>query len=154
MVFRRRHRQNRSAPQIADEHHRAYVLIEEARVRCERIRSASPATGRRSLLVTLHRELGLAGYWCCEDIDAASRQLLLEQARRRAAEPDSHAPDELVLLVQITAAARRAIGDPPSEGDSLARMHVALMHLLCAIQSLERLVAGPHRTADSRQRIR
>jgi hypothetical protein len=154
MVFRRHRRQPRSAPQIADDNQRAYVLVEEARLRCERIRAARPPTHQRSLLAALHRELGLAGYQCSEDLDATNRHLLLEQARQRATDKDAHATDDLTLLVSITASARRALADHRGDDNSAARMHVALMHLLCAGELLDGLVAQPPGIADSRARIR
>jgi hypothetical protein len=154
VVFRRRRRPPRSAPQIADDNQRAYVLVEEARLRCERICAASPRTRQSSLLAALHRELGLAGYHCSEDLDATNRQLLLEQARQRATAKDAHATDEITLLVSITASARRALADHRDDDESAARMHVALMHLLCAAELLDGLVAQPPGIADSRERIR
>jgi len=84
----------------------AYVMLETARLRCER------AIERRSSerwLHGLHRELGLAGYYASERIPSSRRRELLELARERAREQVRG--DELAALAELARQAARAVED-------------------------------------------
>lgn len=58
----------------------AYLLIESARIRCERLRLTQP-TG--SDLTMIHQDLGLAGYYCSSRLSEDVRRACLERAHAR-----------------------------------------------------------------------
>ena len=62
---------------------RAYVLIEEARLRCERLEGAGP----QQRFHEVHREVGMAGLLASSKLPSWSRQVLLEAARVRSEAP-------------------------------------------------------------------
>lgn len=91
---------------------RAFVLLESARLRCE---SLMARFGRRSHLVAIHREIGLAGYITCTDFSSEHRRHCLALAATRLAEIDT---------------GRLA---PPQVGPTLARM---FSETICASDAL------------------
>ncbi len=62
---------------------RAFVLLETARLRCE---SLMTRFGRSEHLLTIHHEIGMAGFVTCADFDAEHRRLCLAHAQSRLAE--------------------------------------------------------------------
>lgn len=71
---------------------RAYLLLEEVRLRCEALRDGASGDEERRTLVSLYAELGLAGFLVSSDIPPRRRRTLLELARAQSARPASEPP--------------------------------------------------------------
>jgi hypothetical protein len=109
----------------------AYILIEEARLRCEGFR---PRIGRElsGWFVALHREIGISGYFASERILAPRRVELLGIAAIRSTESDCTSPLDAIasLMLLALSAAERALASLDS-GDHIHLTHV---HLLMAAE--------------------
>jgi hypothetical protein len=64
---------------------RAYVLLEEARLRCEGLRTGANGDEGQVSLGIVHQQLGLAGWTVSTQLEPTRRQALLAQARLWAA---------------------------------------------------------------------
>jgi hypothetical protein len=111
-VFSRRRQRpgTRGAEVHRPEDERAYLLLEEARTRCEALRMRADTTEERRRLGSLHRELGMAGFLASSDIPPQRRCALHRLARARSAQPAfvlSGEPAE--ALVALTLRAQAAI---------------------------------------------
>jgi hypothetical protein len=109
----------------------AYVLLEEARLRCEAL-TAQAATERDwSLLRRIHREIGMAGWLVSDKLDSDRRLSLLATAQRRSRVEvwEVNATQALAaaaLLAEDSVADGLAEEDPPS--DSMHLAHLYLLH--------------------------
>jgi len=112
----------------------AYTLLETARIRCERL-PARPILESR--LRTAHRDLGLAGYYACADLDPQTRAECLEIAQ---AECDSSLSDDPRLILAtifdeaLTACDSLAAAIPLAVGDHVDTAH---MYVLAACEALD-----------------
>lgn len=85
----------------------AYVLLEEARLRCEYL-LVNASGSRRRWLQQLHRELGTAGYCASAALGTGERLQLLERARRRSL-INAPAADRIVALERLVVLCCRVV---------------------------------------------
>jgi len=123
----------------------AYLLLEEARLRCEALREASSGA-QRDALHRLHREIGRAGLLASARIPTYTRHELLAQARVACAGATADRREATRALVLVVGRAQRAVEralGPPELSDHIGR---ARRHVLGALELLEgeavRAVAG------------
>jgi hypothetical protein len=132
-----RHRAPSESPQDRDG--RAYVLLEEARLRCEAMRAEAGTRARYDTLNRLHRELGLAGLFASSNLPTSVRHALLADAHQRCPEALPHGADALHALVLAMRRSEDAVDAglvAPGLSDHMDR---ALVHLLRAGADLDRL---------------
>jgi hypothetical protein len=121
-----------SAQTQQEQESRAYLLIEELRLRCERL----DGTASDGWLTDLHREVGLAGLSASSRIPGWSRKVLLEAARTRSEPPMRGAPDADTELEIALGRARTAVELCLSLTEPVDHMHMAHGHLLVAMDLL------------------
>lgn len=135
----RRPRKVTEAPPHRDDE--AYVLLEEARLRCLRLRDEAVAEPRLAMLAVAYREFGMAGYMASSRIPSERRLRLLAEARERCGRATGTA-HPLRALMQLAASAaiavERALVAPgitdhlQTAAEHLVRARVALGDLLTA----------------------
>lgn len=149
MFFTRRKKLPPLAPPtpIEQREEAAYVLLEEARLRCERLRETTRADAARRPLDVLHRELGLAGFCASARLDSQRRQNALQLAHRQLEQARTALPDlgRLLGLVERAEQAIQACLIAPGFSD---HTHEAHIHLIAA-RELLRAAAGQRRHLDA-----
>jgi hypothetical protein len=107
----------------------AYAVLEEARLRCERLLAAGHESWGPETLLTLHRETGLAAFFSSEDLPSAERRRALAGAQvgvdASCADVDEQA------LVALLEGARWAVEDcliAPGLSDHMHLAHVHVLH--------------------------
>jgi hypothetical protein len=130
----------------------AYVLLEEARLVCERLRLESGSHEELDLLLEAHGDVGMAGYTVSERMEPPLRHALLGLIReRRIAETltaDQCREHSLLLCLHATEVLDRATAEPrvgPDLSSARVRTHDAVV-------GLSRLV-GPRRARELRREI-
>jgi len=127
MVAERSTRDRASRPYKHDV--RVYLLIEEARLRCEALRAGARTEERRRELRPLHRALGLAGLYASTNIPSETRRALLSRVHSRC----DHLPRGRTACVRglqrtvrraLRALTRAVAKDGPAEHLELARLHL------------------------------
>ncbi|HTW13324.1 MAG TPA: hypothetical protein VME01_11305 [Solirubrobacteraceae bacterium] len=111
----------------------AYTLLEEARLRCERLIAGDFDV---NLMRRLHREVGFAGYCAGERLVAYDRRMLLELAREHA-EDQREIDDELSIMVGVIAAGSHAVTRALSATANSEHVQQANVHLTAACELLE-----------------
>lgn len=131
MIFaRRRHRHPHESRTLLERERAAYVLLEEARLRCERIDGAV----HQNDLGALHREIGIAGFCASEKLPRAHRTQALACARDRAAAArDARDGWALACLLERS---QRAVQESLIAPGISDHMREALLHLLSAQELL------------------
>lgn len=106
---------------------RAYVLVEEARLRCEALQAAACREERRSELRRLHRHLGLAGLYASSNLPSRTRSALLARVHDRCERMSVASTGGLLRTTRSAArAVRRSLAkDGPAEHMELARLHLS-----------------------------
>jgi hypothetical protein len=129
----------------ADE--RAYVLVEQARLRCERFQHGVSTDAERLVLERIHRELGMAGWLVSSRLDPVRRLSHLAAAHRHAMTPTLHTTDAHALAAVVIEGEDAVVAaltrDPGSD-----HMHVAHLHLLCAMELLAAFHTAVRRAGD------
>jgi hypothetical protein len=148
MIFSRRKRRPQASPSIADREAEAYLLLEQARILCERLRGRR----RSDALDLLHRELGTAGYCASANLATARRRAALDLAHRRSHDRlrDGDRPEE--RLTRLIHSARRAVEHAliaPGLTDHMQRAHV---HVLTALELLPAAAGRRARSTGSAPR--
>jgi hypothetical protein len=130
MIFARRKRRPASPPSIADREAEAYLLLEQARILCERLR------GRSHALALLHRELGTAGYCASSNLATGRRQAALDLAHTRSRDglKDGDRPEE--RLSRLIHGAREAVERALIAPGLTDHMQLAHVHVLTALEVL------------------
>jgi hypothetical protein len=120
---------------------RAYVLIEEARLRCERLEIVGlrhfDEGDRQDLFREIHREIGMAGLFASTEIESWSRKILLEAARLRSESPIRGALDAAGILEIALGRACTAIEHCLNAPEPVDHMHLAHIHVLTGIDLLQ-----------------
>ncbi len=122
----------------------AYLLLEEARLRCGALlaRDAGTEEGSRIRdelsLHGLYGDLGIAGYHASARLEAGRRRQLLDQARARSRRGGVFS---LRVLAEVTAAATRTVERALTVAGLLDHMHLAHIHVLSACETLEAMYA-------------
>jgi hypothetical protein len=108
---------------------RVYVLVEEARLRCEALCADAPTDEGRRVLRRLHRNLGLSGLYVSTHIPSRARRALLARVHARCDHLGCGSAGTMRGLSRtVRRAARtlsRAVGkDGPAEHRELAQLHL------------------------------
>lgn len=127
----------------------AYLLLEEARLRCKSLLAAEHGHHEYpdSLTLTgLYGDLGIAGYYASARLEPRRRRQLLAQARARsgmlsAASDDSE--DAVRALAEVTAAATRTVERALTITGLLDHVHLAHLHVMAACETLDAMYAVP-----------
>ena len=119
----------------------AYALLEEARLRCERLSDQTRQDTECASLKLVHRHLGMAGYLASSRIAHDQRGELLAIAHKHARQPVQDAIRALAkTALSAERAVERALADPLASED----MQVTQTHLTHAMDLLKRhATAGP-----------
>jgi hypothetical protein len=111
MIFaKRRHGPGSVARSAAKREEAAYVLLEEARLRCAALLARAVRSRERQPLSAIHRELGLAGFFVSESLTSRRRQTALALAHRRCVKAGADV-DPLRSLKTLAKRARCAVED-------------------------------------------
>ncbi len=108
---------------------RPYVLIEEARLRCESLAATAGTEQRRRELRRLHRDLGLSGLYASTNIPPETRRTLLSRVHSRC---DHLGRRRLASTRGLQRTVRRAVRvlrhavvkDGPADHLELAHLHL------------------------------
>jgi hypothetical protein len=107
---------------------RVYVLVEEARLRCEALCAAAPTDERRGELRRLHRNLGLSGLYASTNIPASVRRALLARVHGRCEALGGGGATMRGLTRTVRRAAkalaRALVKDGPADHRELAQLHL------------------------------
>jgi hypothetical protein len=108
---------------------RAYVLVEEARLRCEALCAAAPTDDRRRVLRRLHGNLGLSGLYVSTHIPSRVRRALLARVHVRCAHLGCGGAGTMRGLSRTVHRAARTLSramtkDGPAEHRELAQLHL------------------------------
>lgn len=120
-----------------DEH--AYVLVEQARLRCEHFRSSVGTGTERLALEQIHRELGMAGWLISSPLDSVRRLSLLAAAHLQATIPTLH-PRQAHTLAAVVIEGEDAVVATLMHDTGSDHMHLAHLHLLYAMELLAALL--------------
>jgi hypothetical protein len=121
----------------------AYMLLEEARLRCGSLLDDSGESYADPDGLSLHGlygDLGTAGYHASARLEPARRRQLLSQAYARS---ERYGVDggSARALVDVTAAATRAVERALTVTGLLDHMHVAHIHVMSACDALDSMFA-------------
>jgi hypothetical protein len=120
-----------------DQH--AYVLVEQARLRCERFQQSVATDAERFALEQIHRELGMAGWLISSTLDPVRRLSLLAAAHLLATTPAVH-HIRAHALAAIVIEGEDAVVAALTRDTGSDHMHLAHLHLLCAMELLAALL--------------
>jgi hypothetical protein len=130
----------------------AYVLLEEARLVCDRLRHEAGSHEELDVILEAHGDVGLAGYTVSDRMDPPLRHALLGLVReRRIAEtltPDQCREHVLLLCLHAADVLERATTTPRTGPD----LRSARVRTHDAVVGLSRLV-GPRRAGELRREI-
>lgn len=108
----------------------AYLLLEEARLRCESLQRLP--SGPTSALDPVHRELGLAGFYAGAELRPWTRHGLLVLASDRSERVMADPQERLLALFVTTMSAETAVDAQLTGSPARDHVHLAHMHLLSA----------------------
>jgi hypothetical protein len=120
----------------------AYMLLEEARLRCRALLEESHDSyiDPDGLSMNgLYGDLGIAGYYASARLDPARRRQLLAQAHARS----DHDAASVRALADVTAAATRTVERALTITGLLDHMHLAHIHVMSACEALDAMFALP-----------
>ena len=120
-----------------DEH--AYILVEQARLRCEHFRDSVGTVDERVSLVQIHRELGMAGWLVSAELDPARRRQLLAAAHQHAITSRLH-PRQAHALAAVVIEGEDAVAAALARDADNDHMHLAHLHLISALEQLAALI--------------
>lgn len=130
----------------------AYMLLEEARLRCEALLDDAALLdddygGRVDLdglsLSGLYGDLGIAGYYASARLEPARRKQLLAQAHARCNRCSGSSAASVRALSDVTAAATRTVERALTVSGLLDHMHLAHIHVMSASEALDAVFALP-----------
>ena len=122
----------------------AYMLLEEARLRCKSLLDESSKTDADPdglSMNGLYGDLGIAGYYASARLEPARRKQLLAQARARCERGSTETAGSAQELADVTAAATRTVKRALTVNGVLDHMHLAHIHVMSACEALESLFA-------------
>jgi hypothetical protein len=121
----------------------AYMLLEEARLRCESLvedRSEADPDPDCLSMTGLYGDIGIAGYYASARLDPARRKVLLAQAHARC-HCGGGTASSVRALAEVTAAATRTVERALTVTDQLDHMHLAHIHMMSACEALDSMFA-------------
>ncbi len=120
----------------------AYLLLEEARLRCQLLLEDSSDDSCLDpdglSLDGLYGDLGIAGYYASARLEPRRRRQLLAQARVRSDRGDVAS---VRALADVTAAATRTVERALTLTGLLDHMHLAHIHVMSACEALDFMFA-------------
>jgi hypothetical protein len=119
----------------------AYMLLEEARLRCRSLHEDSQDSyiDADGLTINgLYSDLGIAGYYASARLEPARRRQLLAQAHARSDRGDA---SSVRALADVTAAATRTVERALTITGLLDHMHLAHIHVMSACEALDAMFA-------------
>ena len=122
----------------------AYMLLEEARLRCKSLLAESHETHADpdSLSLNgLYGDLGIAGYYASARLEPARRKELLAQAHARCDRGAGGMTGPAQALADVTAAATRTVERALTVTGLLDHMHLAHIHVMSACEVLDAMFA-------------
>jgi len=122
----------------------AYMLLEEARLRCKALLDDSGefyVDPDGLSLNGLYGDLGIAGYYASARLAPTRRRQLLAQAHTRSARADSVGSSAVRALIDVTAAATRTVERALGVTGLLDHMHLAHIHVMSACEALDAMFA-------------
>jgi hypothetical protein len=127
----------------------AYILLEETRLRCERMLQTA---GDQQPLRALHRELGLAGFLASSNLPSDKRREALARARDRVCAGAAEAGD-IGALPALVDRARLALESGLIAPEFTEHVHLAHVHALRARDLLTKLLSGAQHASLSRAAV-
>ena len=122
----------------------AYMLLEEARLRCNSLlaeeHASSDAAGMRTV-ARLYGELGIAGYYVSARLEPDRRRELLALAHARSRKQEGQDSGSARELTDVTAAATRSVERALALTGLLDHIHLAHVHVMSACDALDALFA-------------
>jgi hypothetical protein len=122
----------------------AYMLLEEARLRCKSLLDDSDESyvdPDGLSLNGLYGDLGIAGYYASARLEPARRRQLLAQARARSDRGESLGSAGARALTDVTASATRTVERALTVTGLLDHMHLAHIHVMSACEALDAMFA-------------
>lgn len=119
-----------------------YVLVEEARLRCEALRRMASTEESQRELRRLHRDLGLSGLHASTKLPAPARRALLARVHARTDSVACSGPGARRGLVRTVRRAKRAMARSLARNGRADHIELAQLHLFRAMEFL--LPAGKH----------
>lgn len=121
----------------------AYMLLEEARLRCRSMLDdgqEADADPDGLSLSGLYADLGIAGYYASARLEPARRKQLLAQAHARCDRSICTA-SSVRALADVTAAATRTVERALTVTGLLDHMHLAHIHVMSACETVDAMFA-------------
>jgi hypothetical protein len=121
----------------------AYILLEEARLRCKSLLEEEQATSDDTGTLTVDRlygQLGIAGYYASARLEPDRRRELLALAHTRSRRDDADS-GAVRQLTRVTAAATRSVESALALTGLLDHIHLAHVHVMSACETLDALFA-------------
>jgi hypothetical protein len=118
----------------------AYILLEEARLRCKSLLEEELATSYDSGTPTVDRlygELGIAGYYASARLEPDRRRELLALAHTRSLRQEDPDSGSVRQLTRVTAAATRSVERALALTGLLDHIHLAHVHVMSACETLD-----------------
>jgi hypothetical protein len=123
----------------------AYMLLEEARLRCQSLlaeeRASSDTAGSMLPVAKLYGELGIAGYYASARLEPGRRRELLALAHTRSRKQEGPDGGFVRELTDVTAAATRSVERALALTGLLDHIHLAHVHVMSACDALDALFA-------------
>jgi hypothetical protein len=118
----------------------AYMLLEEARLRCRLLLDESQEADWDPdglSLSGLYGDLGIAGYYASARLEPCRRKQLLAQAHARCDRGLSGTEGSVRALADVTTAATRTVERALTVTGLLDHMHLAHIHVMSACEALD-----------------
>jgi len=122
----------------------AYMLLEEARLRCKSLLADSHQTESDPdglSMSGLYGDLGIAGYYASARLAPDRRKQLLAQAHTRCDRGTGGLTGSAQALADVTAAATRTVERALTVTGLLDHMHLAHIHVMSACEVLDSMFA-------------
>jgi len=122
----------------------AYMLLEEARLRCKSLlEEARPSSDDAGSLTVdrLYGELGIAGYHASARLEPDRRRELLAYAHARSRRHDDPDGGSVRQLTDVTAAATRSVERALALTGLRDHIHLAHVYVMSACETLDALFA-------------
>jgi hypothetical protein len=113
---------------------RVYVLVEEARLRCEALQTAAQPDAERRALRRLHRDVGLAGLYVSTTMPSELRRRLLARVHARCDRRSGNRAGAARGLHRVIRRAARELTRAMASGGAAEHRELAQLHLLRATE--------------------
>jgi hypothetical protein len=146
-----RQRKRSARSPLAEREQRAYVLLEEARLRYERLMAARDTddvnADETDAYALLHRQLGMAGFCVSAHIPSQRRRVSI--AHRRCGTAGEHRGDAMYRVLGLVHRAWSAVDQGRGIPELSDPMQQAYAHLLSAQELFGVIARGARRSSSS-----